>query len=49
MYDAEMYQCTKENTGLVPPEHAEAWKKLPLPVDDLRVAPGSPYAGMGVQ
>jgi len=48
MYDAVMYQSIKESSGLIPPDHAEAWKKLPLPVDDLRAAPGSPYVGMGV-
>jgi hypothetical protein len=49
MYDAQMYECTAQNSGFVPPDHAEAWKKLPLPVDDLRATPGSPYAGMGVK
>jgi hypothetical protein len=49
MYDAEMYQAITQNSELVPPDHAEAWKKLPLAVDDFRVTPGSPYAGMGVQ
>ncbi len=49
MYDAEMYQAITQNSEIVPPDHAEAWKKLPLPVDDFRVTPGSPYAGMGVQ
>ncbi|APR74783.1 carbohydrate binding domain protein [Minicystis rosea] len=48
MYDAEMYECTKQNTALVPKDHPEAWKKLPLPIDDMRVVSGSPYAEMGV-
>ncbi len=49
MYDAVMYEAITQNSELTPPDHAEAWKKLPLPVDDFRVTPGSPYAGMGVQ
>lgn len=48
MYNAEMYECIKENSELAPPDHPELWKKLPLPEDDVRVAPGSPYAGFGV-
>ncbi len=49
MYDAEMYECTAQNTGQPPPEHPESWKKLPLPADDFRVMEGSPYAGIGIQ
>jgi hypothetical protein len=49
MYDAEMDEAIVQSTGLVPPDHAEALTKLPLPVDDLRATPGSAYAGMGVK
>ena len=48
MYDAEMYECVQENTNLVPKDHPEAWKKLPLPADDFRVEAGSLYAKMGI-
>jgi hypothetical protein len=48
MYDGEMYQCLQTNTNQIPRDHADAWKKLPVPIDDVRVRPGSPYAGMGV-
>ncbi len=44
----DFYQCTADTTAGPPPAHAEAWTKLPAPVDDVRVAPGSPYASMGV-
>lgn len=47
-YDAVLYRAKTANTGLVPPQHAEAWETLPLPTDDLRVDPSSPYAAMGV-
>jgi hypothetical protein len=49
MYDAEMYECIAQNSEQPPPEHPESWKKLPLPVDDFRTVPGSPYADMGVR
>lgn len=48
-YDAVLYRAKTANTGLVPPQHPEAWETLPLPTDDLRVVPSSPYAAMGVQ
>jgi hypothetical protein len=48
MYDAELYECLATSTGETPNDHPAAWKKLPLPIDDVRVAPGSPYAELGV-
>lgn len=49
MFNAEMFECIKENSEMAPPDHPDLWKKLPLPVDDFRVVEGSPYAAMGVQ
>lgn len=49
MFDAEMYECTQQNSEMPPPDHPEAWKKLPAPVDDVRVAPGTAYSEMGVR
>jgi len=48
MHNAEMFECIKENSEMAPPDHPEAWKKLPAPVDDVRVVKGSTYAEMGV-
>jgi len=48
MHDLDMYECIAQNSELMPPDHPEAWKKLPRPSDDLRVVKGSPYAEMGV-
>lgn len=48
MFDAEMYRCKQVSTGEPPPDHPESWEKLPLPVDDLRIVPGSPYATLGI-
>jgi hypothetical protein len=49
MSDAELYRAKTASSNLVPSEHPEAWEKLPRPIDDLRVAPTSPYAAMGVR
>lgn len=45
----ELYECLAESSGEPPPDHPAKWKKLPRPVDDVRAAPGSPYAGLGVR
>jgi len=49
MSDAELYRAKIVNSGLLPAENPEAWEKLPLPADDLRVDDDSPYAAMGVR
>jgi hypothetical protein len=49
MYDAELYRAKTASTNLIPPDHPEAWEHLPLPTDDVRVTPSSPYTGYGVQ
>jgi len=33
----------------LPAEHPEAWEKLALPADDLRIDERSPYAAYGVR
>jgi hypothetical protein len=48
MHDGTMYRALVESSDLVPPDHAEAWEALPDPIDDLRVAPDSPYAELGI-
>lgn len=48
MHQAELYRAKVSSTNHLPPDHPESWEKLPRPTDDLRVAPGSPYAAMGV-
>ena len=49
MSDAQLYRAKTANTGSKPADHPEAWEKLALPSDDLRVDPSSPYAAFGVQ
>jgi hypothetical protein len=48
MFGADMFECIKENSEMAPPDHPDAWKKLPAPVDDVRAVKGSEYASMGV-
>jgi hypothetical protein len=48
MYLGELYECIASSSGEAPADHPASWKKLPTPVDDVRVVPGSPYAAMGV-
>ena len=49
MYNAELYRAKTANTNMAPADNAAAWEKLPLPTDDVRVSPSSPYAAMGVR
>lgn len=49
MHDARLYRARAANTDKVPPDNLDVWEELPLPADDVRVAPGSPYAEMGIR
>ena len=44
-----LYQCAVEvcASGQVPPEHPESWRALDPLADDVRMAPGSVWEGMG--
>lgn len=44
-----LYEAIAESTGKKPKDHPEAWKVLPAPADDVRLAPGSPHAGLGLR
>ena len=49
LYQGELYQLeAATSTNQKPTEHPEAWKHLPLPADDVRLEPGSPYEGLGL-
>jgi hypothetical protein len=43
----DLYISIADTLAGPPPDHPEAWAKLPAPVDDMRVA-GGDYAGYGV-
>ncbi|MBL8679976.1 MAG: carbohydrate-binding protein [Myxococcales bacterium] len=51
MHNGEMYECTAANTNARPDMSPAAWRRLPTPIDDVRLAPSSPYAmrGIGLQ
>ncbi len=50
MHDGQLYRSIADapQSGLVPSDHPEAWELLPLPVDDVRLAPTSAHAGIGL-
>ncbi|MFP2962662.1 carbohydrate-binding protein [Myxococcus sp. 1LA] len=48
MHDGQLYRARSSNAERMPPEHPAVWERLPLPVDDLRTAPGSEWAERGV-
>lgn len=48
-YDAVVYECLQKSSGETPRDHPSSWKSLPLPIDDLRVKPGSAYSEYGVR
>ena len=50
MHEARLYVCLApgSHSGLEPPLHPGTWQPLPIPADDVRLAPGSPHAGVGL-
>lgn len=50
MHRGVPYRCGADPcaAGRVPPEHPSIWTELPLFPDDVRLAPGSPHAGVGI-
>ena len=50
MHEGQLYQCigSEAHTDKKPTDHPEIWQLLPLPADDVRLAPDSPYQGIGL-
>ena len=48
MHLGELYQAITRSTNAPPSSSPAAWRHLPLPVDDFRLAAGTPYAGIGL-
>lgn len=48
MHDGQLYRARSQNTNQVPADNAAVWERLPLPVDDLRTAPGTEWAQRGI-
>jgi hypothetical protein len=44
-----MYEALRENQETEPATHPDAWRPLPPPADDVRLAPDSPHAGLGIR
>ncbi len=50
MYGGALFENIEPGThsGKQPDLHPDTWRPRPLPPDDLRLAPSSPYAGIGL-
>jgi len=48
MHDGQLYRAKAQNTNKPPPDNTAQWERLPLPVDDLRTAPGTEWSQRGV-
>jgi len=50
MHEGNLYLCIEPGThsGKDPTAHPATWQLLPLPGDDVRLAPGSAHAGIGL-
>jgi hypothetical protein len=44
-----LYRALSENTDQAPDQNPGVWEELPAPADDVRLAPDSPHAGLGVR
>lgn len=44
-----LYAATTTNSGKRPDQNPADWKALPDPADDVRLAPDSPHAGLGIR
>ncbi|MDQ3032205.1 MAG: right-handed parallel beta-helix repeat-containing protein [Myxococcota bacterium] len=49
VHEDVVYECLRTSTREVPPDHPTAWRALGVPVDDVRLAPGSPHEGVGLR
>lgn len=49
VHQGTLYQAITSNTGKKPDEHPADWRPLPPPADDVRLAPDSPLAGLGLR
>lgn len=50
MFDGDLYECVADapHSGLVPPENPDTWALRAPPTDDVRLAPGSAHASVGL-
>jgi hypothetical protein len=48
VHDGVVYECLRASTAEPPPDHPAAWRRLGVPVDDVRAVPGSRYEALGL-
>ena len=49
VHQGTLYEALIENSELAPDQHPEAWRELPPPADDVRLADDSPHPGLGIR
>ncbi len=49
VHGGTFYEALVESSGLAPDQHPEAWRELPPPADDVRLAADSPHQGLGLR
>jgi hypothetical protein len=48
MHRGTLYRASSQNSASPPDETPDVWEAMPTPADDVRVAPGSPYAELAL-
>ncbi len=48
MHEGVLYECLRTSSRETPPDHADAWRRIGVPTDDVRAVPGSPYRELGL-
>jgi hypothetical protein len=49
VHQGTLYRALGENSAAPPDQNPDLWQALPLPADDVRLAPDSPHAGLGLR
>lgn len=47
-YQGVLYRALASNTNMLPPTSPGVWQPLPMPADDVRLTPSSPFQGYGL-
>jgi hypothetical protein len=49
VHQGTLYRALGENSAAPPDQNPDLWQALPPPADDVRLAPDSPHAGLGLR
>jgi hypothetical protein len=49
VHQGTLYRALAENSEAPPDQNPDLWQALPAPADDVRLAPDSPHAGLGIR